>query len=341
LSIIYNIIRIRQIEMSNPLIVLPRPGAAKPNGTTQSISAPSEDAFVAAFGKLLPPASFLSTEHGRAAYYEIQPTSAPPSDYKSPISRVLFVHGIQTPALGLQPLASVLSSRFPCAKVVLVDLWGHGLTDTPAVAHEPAIFHALLEAVMVRLGWEDAHFVGFSFGGSTTATFTAAKPERVASIVLVAPVGLMRTSGFNELEKDYLRGGEGVEEQARAWVLEKLQGSRPILPPDWKERIGRGEIVAGVIREWALREHRGHAASVVAIYRDGGVFDKHAEFANVAKSGIKTLCILGELDDVCSVEDLHQIGMANVVIVPQVGHEVVRVRVPEVAGAIEDFWNTL
>jgi hypothetical protein len=33
--------------------------------------------------------------------------------------------------------------------------------------------------------------------------------------------------------------------------------------------------------------------------------------------------------------------MKNVAVVPQVGHGVVRERVPEVAGFIEDFWKQI
>jgi hypothetical protein len=90
-----------------------------------------------------------------------------------------------------------------------------------------------------------------------------------------------------------------------------------------------------------MREHEGHVASVVGIYRDGGVQDRHAEFAKAAKTGIQSLYILGELDDVCSDQDLHDVGMRNVAIISQVGHGVVRERVPEVAKLIEDFWNKL
>ncbi|KAK9319272.1 Alpha/Beta hydrolase protein [Lipomyces orientalis] len=327
--------------MSNASIVLPRPGTAKSTDALRSIQAPSEAAFVATFGNLLPQALYLPTPNGRVAYYELPPSSPAPTDRTRPISRVLFVHGVQTPAIGLQPLASALSSRFPYVQCVLVDLWGHGLTDTPFVAHDPALFHALLEALMVQLGWEDAHFVGYSFGGSTTATFAAAHPERVASMVLVAPAGLIRATQFDELQRSYLHGGEGLEERARAWILELLEGGQLIVPSDWKERVGRGEVVAEAVRDWQMREHAGHMASVVGIVRDGGVLDKHAEFAEAAKKGIKGLCILGELDDLCSVQDLHNVGMRNVAVVPQVGHGVVRERVPEVVQLIEEFWNKL
>jgi pimeloyl-ACP methyl ester carboxylesterase len=305
------------------------------------IQAPPEASFIASFGSLLPRASYLQTQNGRAAYYELLPSSPAPTDRTTPISRVLFVHGVQTCALGLQPLASAVSSRFPYAHCVLFDLWGHGLTDTPFVAHDPVLFHALLEALLVQLGWKSAHFIGYSFGGSTTATFAAIHPESVESMVLVAPAGLIRSTNFNDLQRSYLQGGEELEEQARAWILDLLQGGPLIVPSDWKQRVERGEVVAAAIRDWEMREHEGHGASVVAVFRDGGALDKHAEFAQAAKQDIKGLCILGELDDVCSVDDLENAGMRNVVVIPQTGHEVVREKVPEVVGLIEDFWNKL
>lgn len=323
------------------MIVLPRPGDAQPSDGLQPIRAPSEATFVATFGNLLPQASYLQTPNGKAAYYELPASSPAPQETSNPISRVLFVHGVQTSAIGLQPLASALSSRFPHAQCVLIDLWGHGLTDTPIVPHEPGLFHALLDALMVQLGWDDAHLIGYSFGGSTTATFAVDYPERVASMVLIAPAGLLYASEFDEVQNSYLRGGEGLEELARAWIFEFLEGGQLVVPSDWRERVGRGEVVAEAVREWELKEHKGHAASVVAIFRDGGVLDKDAEFVQAAKSGIPNLTILGELDDVCSVEKLERVGMRNIAVVPQVGHGVVREEVQDVAQLIENFWKAL
>lgn len=325
--------------MSNAAIVLPRPGTVN-SSELQSIEAPSEASFVENFGSLLPQASYLQTSNGKAAYYEF-PASPAPTNGAGPISRVLFMHGIQTPAIGLQPLAKALSLQFPYAQCVLVDLWGHGLTDTPVLAHEPALFHSLLEALMDHLGWRDAHIVGYSFGGSTTATFAAAHPERVASMALVAPAGLMRKTQFDELQRTYLQGGEGLEEQAKTWILEFLEGGQLTVPSNWKERVGRGEVVAEAVRDWEMKHHRGHLASVVAIFRDGGVLDKHAEFSQAAEKGIRIIGILGELDDVCSSDDLQHVGMQNVVVIPQVGHGVVREKVSEVARLIEDFWKKI
>jgi hypothetical protein len=160
-------------------------------------------------------------------------------------------------------------------------------------------------------------------------------------MVLVAPAGLLRSTQFDEVQRNYLRGGPGLEDAAGAWILEFLEGGQLVVPSDWKERVARGEVVAEAVRDWQMKVHQGHAASVVGIFRDGGVLDKHAEFAEAATKGINSLCILGELDDLCSVQDLHDIGMRNVSVVSQVGHGVVRQKVPDVARLIENFWHKL
>ncbi|PYH43513.1 alpha/beta fold hydrolase [Aspergillus saccharolyticus JOP 1030-1] len=341
---------------SPPLILLPRPGTVRP-ATPQSIPAPPEAAFTSTFGPLrLPPASYLQTPAGQAAYYTLPaPTGSPSHSPDSPAgpARILFIHGVQTSAVGLLPLARAVAARFPSAHCVLLDLWGHGLSATPLQPHEPALFHRLLLALLDHLRWPAAHLVGYSFGGSTAASFAARFPERVEGLVLVAPAGLLRRSQFSAREQGYLVGagaggaadgvdgvdGEAVEREARDWVIEWLEGGALVVPPDWRERVARGELVAEAVREWQMREHAGHAASVVGIFRDGGIMDMHEAFRTAAETGIRARVVLGEWDDLCSVEELVGLGFGDVHVVPGVGHGVVRERVAEVAGLIGEFWG--
>jgi pimeloyl-ACP methyl ester carboxylesterase len=255
--------------------------------------------------------------------------------------RVLFIHGVQTPALGMLPLARALQATFPQTDVVLIDLWGHGLSDTPVVPHKPALFHGLLDTLLNHIAWPSAHFVGYSFGGSLTAGYAARRPSRVDSFVIIAPAGLLRAADLSPEEQAHLRDDCNDEAAARKWVLEWLEGGELIVPGDWKERVRRGEIVAEAVREWQMREHSGHVASVIAIVRDGGVMDAHAKFRKAAQTGIPAFAVLGEMDGVCSEQLLNEQGFNNVAIVPQVGHGVVRERVPEVAGLISGFWSRL
>jgi pimeloyl-ACP methyl ester carboxylesterase len=155
---------------------------------------------------------------------------------------------------------------------------------------------------------------------------------------LIAPAGLIRSSLFKPEEQDHFRHG-GDEVAARKWILQWLEGGELVMPINWTERVGRGEVVAEAVREWQMREHPGHVASVVAMFRDGGAIDNHADFAEAVRTGIRSLVVLGEKDEVSSEQELREIGFANLFVVPQAGHGVVRERVPEVAGLISDFWK--
>ncbi|PNP85377.1 hypothetical protein FNYG_01206 [Fusarium nygamai] len=316
-------------------LVLPRPGETyEPQ---PPVAGPTESAFVETFGALLPAAQFLQTPHGKVAYYEIKPSSS--NDGTTKIDKVLFIHGVQTPALGMLPLTRALEKSFPAVHMVLVDLWGHGLSDTPVVPHEASLFHELVDNLLDHLSWQSAHIVGFSFGGATTVSYVASRPSRVKSFTLVAPAGLLEISMFTPEEQACLQGDD--EAAAKKCVLNILEGGDLVVPADWKQRVANGEVVAEAVREWQMREHPGHTASVVAIFRDGGVMDSHAHFDEAAKTGIPSLAVLGELDGLCSRDQLNEHGFENVFVVPKAVHSVVRDKAEHVAKLIADFWKTL
>jgi pimeloyl-ACP methyl ester carboxylesterase len=321
--------------MSQLDLVLPRPNAPFDN-SKPPIPGPSESSFTSTFGTLLPPAQYLTTTTGKAAYYEFSSSFKDPS----PADRVLFIHGVQTPALGMYPLAHALHTQFPTKHFVLLDLWGHGLSDTPVVPHDASLFHKLIDALLDHLAWSSAHFVGFSFGGALTVGYVASRTVRVQSFTLVAPAGLIRLAYFDEVGKAHIRGG-GDEVAARKFVIETLEGGELVVPADWKERVGMGEVVAQAVKEWQLREHTGHGASVVGIFRDGGVMDNDGLFAKAVKSGVPNLVVLGGEDDVCTEEQLKELGFKDVKVVPDAGHGVVREKVPEVASFIAELWRGL
>jgi pimeloyl-ACP methyl ester carboxylesterase len=321
--------------MSQSDLVLPRPNTpfdiSKP-----PIPGPSESSFTSTFGTLLPPAQYLTTSTGKAAYYEFPSAS----NDSSPSNRVLFIHGVQTPALGMYPLARALHDQFPHKHFVLLELWGHGLSDTPIAPHDASLFHGLIDALLDHLTWPSAHFVGFSFGGALTVGYVSSRTARVQSFTLVAPAGLIRLAYFDDVGKAHLQGG-GDEVAARKFVMETLEGGELVVPADWRERVEKGEVVAQAVKEWQLREHRGHGASVVGIFRDGGVMDNDELFVTAAESGVPNLVVLGQEDDVCSAEQLKKLGFKDVKIVPDAGHGVVRERAPEVASFISGFWRGL
>ena len=209
-------------------LVLPRPGTWS-RTWTKAVPAPTEAVFTAAFGTLRPLAKYLNTDDGKAAYYELLPSTSVGN--ASTLDRVLFVHGVQTPALGMLPLARALHESSPHAHFVLVDLWGHGLSDTPIVPHTASLFLKLLNDLLDHLAWPSAHLVGFSFGGATTAGYVASRPTRVQSFILIAPAGLLRFSDFSPEQQAHLIGSED-EVAAHKRVLEMLEGGELVVPKD-------------------------------------------------------------------------------------------------------------
>ncbi|KAH8805382.1 valacyclovir hydrolase [Xylogone sp. PMI_703] len=323
------------MPQSGTLLVLPRPLQVDGN---KFITAPSESEFTSRFGDFHPAVQFLPSAYGTTAYYDLPPST---SSRDVLPQRLIFVHGVGTPAVGLTPLARKLQALNPGLHILLYDLWGHGLSQTPLVPHVPALFHAQILHLLSHMKWPSAHVVGYSFGGSTATSFTAFHPEVVDSLAIIAPVGLLRSEDLTEKERSFLRGGPDVEEAARDWVLDFTEGGELVVPQDWKERVNRGELVVEAIRSWEREEHKGHVASVVAMGRDGNIFDGHDAYRTVAKGEKKTLAVLGELDDVCTTQDLNAVGWENVLVVKGANHGLVRNRVDEVAAPLHDFLTRL
>ena len=320
-------------------LIFPRPGA--PESGTEPIQAPSETSFTDTFGQLLPPAKFLKTAQGRAAYYELAPLTSQDkaeSDVKSTPHYVVLIHGVQTPALGMFPLSSALRKSFPDATLVILELWGHGLSDAIPVPHTPSLFQGLLGQLLDSLDWPSAHLVGYSFGAVVSAGYTANHPERVQSLTLVAPAGFIKSSEFSPEEQRHLKH-DSDEVAAKQWVFNFLEGGDLIVPSDWKQRVERGEVVAQAVKHWQMLEHPGHIPTVVGVLRDGGALDFHAEYLRTVKTGVPSLVVLGELDSLSSEKEVREHGFNNINVVPQAGHAVVRDNASEVEVFIRDFWT--
>ncbi|KAF3001997.1 hypothetical protein E8E13_008080 [Curvularia kusanoi] len=343
--------------MAEPL-VLPRPG--KPYASQPPIPAPSEAAFTATFGTLLPAAQYLSTNHGRAAYYQFpaQTSGSPSTDSPSSPSssdhvpkRVLLIHGVQTPALGLVPLVKALRARFPLTSFALVDLWGHGLSETPVAPHEGSLFHGLVDGVLGVLGWkgeEGVGIVGFSFGAVVSMGYLSSPlyrqwaqgGEGVRCCVLVAPAGLLRKEWFKPEEWTLLSQACSPEDEGKAakFVVSALEGGELVVPGDWKDIVAGGSVCAQAVKQWQLDNHKGHEASVVGIFRDGEVLENDALFVKMRETGMRSLMVLGSEDGLSSEEEVRAFGF-DVKVVQGAGHGVVRENAEEVAEYIAEFWR--
>ncbi|KAH9205453.1 Alpha/Beta hydrolase protein [Leptodontidium sp. 2 PMI_412] len=312
-----------------------------------SIPPPPSSSFDAQFGGVLPPAQTLTTYHGTTTYYIIPPSHPSPSS--SPPRKAVLVHGVGTPAIGLLPLATLLAASSIPTTVLIYDIWGHGLSSTPLATHTPGLFHIQILGLLSHLQWTRAHFIGFSFGGIIVASFAQFHASVVQSLVLIAPAGLLRRASQSVWTRFLNFGGWGWGWEAfSAKRIYDFLGPGPVeegWEKNFKER-GLDAIPRNAVQVWEKENHDGHVASLVSMYRYGGIYDMHETYRAVAKSGLETLVLLGETDGFFEKDlmmgELEGLGWkGEVKVVEGVGHGVVAEKTKETEELVVKFWDGL
>jgi pimeloyl-ACP methyl ester carboxylesterase len=127
---------------------------------------------------------FVPVAGGRLHVVELSPgrdkESGPP---------VVLLHGASG---NLKDMRLALGDRLAKSRrVILIDRPGHGWSDRPdgnVADAAPARQAALVREALDALGVERAIVVGYSWSGALATAFALAYPERVAGLVLIAPV---------------------------------------------------------------------------------------------------------------------------------------------------------
>jgi pimeloyl-ACP methyl ester carboxylesterase len=124
------------------------------------------------------PSQFLELDGVRLHLRDTGPRAAPP---------ILLLHGFGSSLQTWDEVASGLDRDF---RVIRLDLPGFGLTgpDRTGDYSDPRT-HAVILALLARLGLERVALVGSSMGGRIAWSFAAAHPDRVSRLVLMAPDG--------------------------------------------------------------------------------------------------------------------------------------------------------
>jgi pimeloyl-ACP methyl ester carboxylesterase len=101
---------------------------------------------------------------------------------------LLLIHGMGSASTAWKPIRHTLNQDFT---VITVDLPGHG--KTPYIKGQPMDPHSLGEYVLEQLsslGIDRFHLAGNSLGGWVSLEMSSAAPDRVRSLIGIAPAGL-------------------------------------------------------------------------------------------------------------------------------------------------------
>src|SRR5208282_666826 len=175
--------------------IVAQAGTTLPIGALLAVVAPDEvpeaeiDAFVAGFAVVEPSTSEEAQAEGvkprdievagrRLRYLDLGEGDGVP---------VLLVHGFGADLntwLFTQP---ALAAR---RRAVALDLPGHGGSAKEVGAGDVESLTDAVEGALGALGVEQVHLVAHSMGGAIAASLAARRPERVASLTLIASAGL-------------------------------------------------------------------------------------------------------------------------------------------------------
>lgn len=197
------------------------------------------------------------------------------------------------------------------ARVITVDLRGHGESDAPLWHYSMEQFAGDLCALLDRLSLAQAVFAGLSMGGYLIFSLLRRSPHRVKAIVLAgtraaADSDEARHARFMLAQVAYAKGASAVAET----MLPKLLGptsltSRPDLVERVRSIIGRTEVsgIAGDLMAMAERP------------------DSRALLPTIA---CPALVIVGEEDTTTPLQEARliadQIPGARLEIIPNAGH---------------------
>ncbi|OQO12837.1 hypothetical protein B0A48_02301 [Cryoendolithus antarcticus] len=228
--------------------------------------------------------------------------------------KILLIHGISTPSVVFAPLATLLADKHNY-QVLTFDLFGRGYSDSPdpeTWRQDEGLWCSQIFAVLSSAGWlgERVAIVGYSLGGGIAASFTYFYPERVDSLVLITPSGVLRAhriawssrliyspllpQGLVEwLVTRRLRAGSKAAAKpnhAEEATTIKSVGtseipSHPALMADSKASpfpAGSGGSIAQTVT-WQIDSHPGYIASFVSSIRHAPITAQHERWRTIGE----------------------------------------------------------
>jgi len=199
---------------------------------------------------------------------------------------VVLVHGLSTPKfVWNQNVEALVEGGY---RVLAFDHYGRGFSDRPDIRYDADLYDRellnLLNALEVK---KKISLIGYSMGGGVVTGFVARHPEKVKSVVLIAPAGFIpEYSGLAALVLapvlgDWLMALFGKEAMVADIRAEVAAGkSPPTMLTDFEEQF----------------RFKGYLPSILSTMRNYPMSDLSLDYATAGKQGIPTYAIWGTED---------------------------------------------
>jgi pimeloyl-ACP methyl ester carboxylesterase len=244
------------------------------------------------------PGQFVRLSHGFVHYRAAGPADGEP---------VVLVHGFSVPDYAWDSTRDTLARAG--FRVVSFDLYGRGWSDRPDVRYDRDLFAGELGELMDALHMPKASVVGLSMGGAVVGRFAATHPERVRSLVLLAPL--------NQPHDISVMGWPGLGNWLfRSWYLPALAASQnedfahPV--PGWRDRF------------LTQMRYNGFGDAILSTIRNTATQSSIPDFEAVGKAGLPVELVWGERDDTVPFAEhvavQRAIPQAQFVPLPGLGH---------------------
>jgi pimeloyl-ACP methyl ester carboxylesterase len=246
------------------------------------------------------PGQFVTLSHGIVHVRIAGPEQGRP---------VLLVHGFSVPSYVFDKTSDDLAARG--FRVIRFDLYGRGWSDRPNLAYDRQLFANQVVELMDTLRITKADLLGLSMGGAIVGRFAAEHPERVRSVVLVAP--LTRPHDISVMAWPAV--GEWLN---RTWFLPSLAASQ-------LEDFAHPERVTG----WPERfqpqmRYDGFGRAILSTMRHLSTASSVPDFEKVGQAGLPVLLVWGERDTTVPyaqhVDVQRAIPQARLLALPGLGH---------------------
>jgi pimeloyl-ACP methyl ester carboxylesterase len=246
------------------------------------------------------PGQFVTLSHGVVHVRMAGPEQGRP---------VLLVHGFSVPSYVFDKTSDDLAAQG--FRVIRFDLYGRGWSDRPKVVYDRRLFAEQVLELMDALHIPKADLVGLSMGGAIVGRFAAEHPDRVRSVVLVAP--LTRPHDISVM------AWPGVGEWlTRAWFLPSLAASQLADFPHPERMAGWPERFKPQMR------YDGFGRAILSTIRHVSADSSVPDFEKVGKTGLPVLLVWGEADKTVPfaehVDVQRAIPQARLLSLPGTGH---------------------